>query len=64
MVARFDFWSVSLAQNPKSANEGRNELNTGFMVKSTLRRTNLDPALSVKENIIRLDISMDDALAM
>ena len=28
------------------------------------RRTDLDPALSVKENIIRLDISMDDALAV
>lgn len=29
-----------------------------------LRRTDLDSALSVKENIIRLDVSMDDALAM
>ena len=29
-----------------------------------LRRTDLNSALSIKENIIRLDIPMNDALAM
>ena len=62
MVARFDFWSVSLAQDLKSANEGRGRLT--LVSWETSRRTNLDSALSVKENIIRLDISMDDALAV
>jgi hypothetical protein len=63
MVARFDFWSVSLAQNPKSAIEGRDGLNPKFHGKR-VRRTDLDTTLSIKENIIRLDISMNDALAV
>ena len=62
MVARFDFWSASLAQNLKSANEGRGRLTLVSWEKS--RHTNLDSTLSDKENIIRLDISMDDALAV
>ena len=59
MVARFDCWSVSLAQNPKSANEGR-QVNPWFYGEKSRRTW----TLSVKENIIRLDISMDDALAV
>ena len=63
MVARFDFWSVSLAQNPKSANKGRAWLNSRVHGKKS-RRTDLNSALCVKENIVRLDISMDDTLAV
>ena len=59
MGLRFDFWSVSLAQNLKSAIEGRDELTPGFMGKEYL-----DSALSFKENIIRFDISMEYTLVL
>ena len=57
-----DFWSVSLAQKPKSASQN---VNRKFRVRKVRqRRTDFNVALSIKEDIVRFDIAMDDALAV
>jgi hypothetical protein len=60
MVARFDFDSVSLAQNPKSAVK---------LLASVANReldifTNFDVTASIEENVITLDIAVNDTLLM
>ena len=60
MVARLFFWSVSLAQKPKSARKIALVLQKKWVKRKGL--TDLDVAAGVKEDIVRLDIAVDDVL--
>ena len=62
MVARLDFWSVSLAQKPKSAVVKRVRTIELWFGKG--ERTDFDSALSVEEDVIGLDVTMDDTLTV
>lgn len=62
MVARLLFDSVSLAQNPKSAiakNLVSNSINMDLE-----ERTNLNIADTIQQNVVTLNITMDNILAM
>jgi hypothetical protein len=71
MVARLDFWSVSLAQKPKSAVGGEEarevtEVSNSCIVETTPTNnfpsglTYLDLASRVKKHVVTLDISVDN----
>lgn len=63
MVARFDFWSVSLAQKPKSA---KNLVSKNGLKERDRNNelTNFHIAAGIKENVVALNVAMDDILAV
>ena len=61
MVARLDFWSVSLAQKPKSAGA---RLATFDEYVARWALTDLDVPTSIKQHVVALNITVDDVLAM
>lgn len=61
MVARLLFVSVSLAQKPKSAARSQFHL---ISTPGTIPLTDLDVADAVEQNVVTLDITVDDVLAV
>lgn len=61
MVARLDFWSVNLAQKPKSAVD---LLVQGGCEYGKSELTDFDFALGVEEDVVGFDITMDDGLTV
>lgn len=67
MVARLDLASVSLAQKPKSAaetNVSKSPRERSFGESAGRRLTNLDIATGVQEDVVALDVTVDDILAV
>lgn len=64
MVARLLFDSVSLAQKPKSAIADNPVSNSIITRDIWNKRTNLNIADTIQQNIVTLNITMDNILTM